>query len=811
MFRKAYPLNIGAGASKEKSPVAAAVENAVFYSDYRSGEATPIFDSGTDSIYGQQTGYSFTRSDSRTYATDFEGIARKTQINELPFNGQRRVQNFVHHASSWTSSTVNVDVERNREGYRGSGKAIRLTDTAGAIHTFNKTFTTEIDPIISAGQEIRSSIKIRILSSQEDYDTFKTGTVSYFRFLEPSIVGTDIDLLTTCPNVNQWYHVCSNVETAAGSIVDCGVTWYASDSGILLDFEIDEPMVELVEGQDNQNPSEFVSNLVGTGKELQLNFPGLNIESPNNKLVWSDQGYYRYYSNTRDSSQHYLSIDKSVVGVNDIPDNQLYCMDIAVRVNAQSGSNSLEVNGYFGYNGGPTSFVDFDKTEIGTIQYLSTIGRINNTAGVGKDAFWLEISPTLDSGEISLDILSMSVKKLDHGSNVDGIKYFPYANGNTVSGNIVTEKRGKYFQPMYSKGLGLWESSTNLITDSHSIGNAVNGWQASGATRVQSSTAAPDLGTCWDITDDFVASAEFYYQTITGLAADTVSYTGSCYFLKDSNTSRFPGLFLITWNAGTSSVYGVTVNTSTGEVEASTGYTPDDIFVEDIGDWWRVSVTGANDSQTEIRLYIYPALTGTSGGAPDVATIGTCTVWGAQLEQNPYPTPLIQTTGSSVTRNDDELLYDPSNYSEDSTVLIEFEFNRPANTSTDAQYLFAAGQDGNNFAGIAIHDSGYPFIVLISNGTSLYIRQNFSIILQENTRYKIATTFSVTTSNIKAYINGIAIEDVAIDTGTQVDKNPTNVYLGYRPPTNQWTDGFIHQVQIIPEFWTESELQAWSK
>ena len=62
-----------------------------------------------------------------------------------------------------------------------------------------------------------------------------------------------------------------------------------------------------------------------------------------------------------------------------------------------------------------------------------------------------------------------------HGANVDGVKYFPYENGNTVSSNVVTEATGSAISTSFAQYLYLPGTSGNYASTPDSVANSITG------------------------------------------------------------------------------------------------------------------------------------------------------------------------------------------------------------------------------------------------------------------------------------------------------------------------------------------------
>ncbi len=167
---------------------------------------------------------------------------------------------------------------------------------------------------------------------------------------------------------------------------------------------------------------------------------------------------------------------------------------------------------------------------------------------------------------------------------------------------------------------------------------------------------APDGTTTADTITDDSSNFEHLLQDVT-IADDSTWWSGSIHILKDNDETRFPELQLLV-QGGTAQLIFVQINTKTGAtaVRSSTGTV--NYYVEDKGNYWRLTVSVLNNStgNTTLRTTIFPAR-GTTLGGSSAATTGSIIVWGFQAENAKFSSSYIPTTDSSVTRTADYLRY----------------------------------------------------------------------------------------------------------------------------------------------------------
>ena len=192
-------------------------------------------------------------------------------------------------------------------------------------------------------------------------------------------------------------------------------------------------------------------------------------------------------------------------------------------------------------------------------------------------------------------------------------------------------------------GLLMEEARTNICLQSEDFGTTWSG----NVTVTVNDDAAPDGNTTADKLDDTSGGANHTITQNISVADDTTSYTFSCFVDKTATSTNF-GVYIEFRSVSIISAI-VFVVASTGAFVNSGG---DAATVEDHGDFWRVSITLANNGSgnTTVRGRLYPA---TGSSALDITETGAIHAWGAQIEAGAFPTSYIPTTTASVTRAKD--------------------------------------------------------------------------------------------------------------------------------------------------------------
>jgi hypothetical protein len=162
----------------------------------------------------------------------------------------------------------------------------------------------------------------------------------------------------------------------------------------------------------------------------------------------------------------------------------------------------------------------------------------------------------------------------------------------------------------------------NQLTYSEQFDNAA--WVKSAGVSVSANTdVAPD-GT---ITADTLTSGGNQIDQSISCSTNTV-YTDSLHFKKTVGAAYQPGMYLL-FSGGTLVIYAVRLNTDTGVATAVSagGFTaPSSFSVTEVGNYWRLSITGNSNNNTTASFRLYANLS--AGGG---AGAGSQIIWGADL------------------------------------------------------------------------------------------------------------------------------------------------------------------------------------
>ena len=236
-----------------------------------------------------------------------------------------------------------------------------------------------------------------------------------------------------------------------------------------------------------------------------------------------------------------------------------------------------------------------------------------------------------------------------HGAGVDGVKYFDYANGNTVDANgVVTEAQGAAIDPttMY---LLMEPAATNLALYSSVFSNVA--WAA----------AASDVSRT--ITENDIAGPD---GAISADKITAVTTTGS-FCIQEIGVTATPHTFSLAVKAGTancfflyyyaSTAYGLAFfDVSDGSVQiVDGGYgSPSNLTITNLlNGWYRLSAIWTPSAGS----YNWGFGIVDAKGSLNITAGKTGYLWGANVVSGSTPTSFIPTTTAAVTRAADALAY----------------------------------------------------------------------------------------------------------------------------------------------------------
>jgi hypothetical protein len=220
----------------------------------------------------------------------------------------------------------------------------------------------------------------------------------------------------------------SNMQAFDTAKTASSTTLTVTITGAVTDLQVED-----VTGQADQNPSNNVSAGVATGPEQVADAwteaaPDYSeVEDSGTKIIWT-RGV-----GTGDA---FVALALADIGLT-IVGGETYILSYNVTENDGVDGNNLFCSSTSSL--APSSVI---STDLGVQTYALVASSNSNLMR------WTALS-SFEGKTLVLENISM--RRAEHGVNVDGVAYFNYANGNTVSGNVVTEAKG---QTLRSDSLG---------------------------------------------------------------------------------------------------------------------------------------------------------------------------------------------------------------------------------------------------------------------------------------------------------------------------------------------------------------------
>ena len=354
-----------------------------------------------------------------------------------------------------------------------------------------------------------------------------------------------------------------------------------------------------------------------------------------------------------------------------------------------------------------------------------------------------------------------------------------------------------------SLGLLIEETRTNLITYSESFDQSY--WQKFDNGLVQANQATSPDGT---------NTADKLYQTASGSTGHIVSaqisttvgtvFTGSVFIKADTFNNPIFAINFRNSGGGSVGYFGRKIDLTNGST--STGFSvPDSFLVTDFGNgWYKITVTQAAPANTvSVRLFIRLETT-----AANAAVF----IWGAQLEEGGFPTSYIPTSGSTVTRSEDNASITGTNFSDfynqdEGTVYVSQKLKAvPDIDRNNLVYLINGGSQIDFFYNVK---KGYTNIFTFGDGGTNYSRfQNGT----DSTDTKTAWAYDVSGDDFKAYYDGIeATNETTNNTPSATSHTQLELGSTASPASGTKYCGHIQQFIYYPTRLPNAQLQNLTK
>lgn len=346
-----------------------------------------------------------------------------------------------------------------------------------------------------------------------------------------------------------------------------------------------------------------------------------------------------------------------------------------------TGANGTIIQGYTAAAGNYTFSIWLRrKTGTGTIQIDAGAGPSTVTITTSWARYSLTQTQTSGFKAVGIKIVTSGDEVYAWGAQLE------YRSAMTIYTPTTTQRITNYIprlansaenqpriesDPVTGQSLGLLieEERTNLCLDNTYLSNLA--WNKA------SGSVTPDINIAFGgaqgvdlFVEDTTNSVHYIFQNITTVS-NTI-YTASAY-VKGYNRNKIRIAFLVS-GVGVGVDFDLTTGTSLGGVIS--GGTLVDYGISTVGNgWYRIWVAGSSvGTAGEIRF----ELLDDSGNRTYTGNgYNGAFIWGAQLEAGSFPTSLIATTTTTLTRGSDILLMDGTNFSSwynnsEGTFFVEF-------------------------------------------------------------------------------------------------------------------------------------------
>jgi uncharacterized lipoprotein NlpE involved in copper resistance len=342
----------------------------------------------------------FTRATSATFE-DFEGVIRTAESSEPRFVGARRVENLLVASQNFADASWNVDTTTTLTPWVSdpNGTTTASTVTADGTNSVIGSYLTGL-----SGETYVFSAWVRRRTG--------SGTISL-------IVGDNVQQAIT--TTSSWQRFAVSDVTSSTNLRAYFVLVTSGD-----EIDIAFAQLELVSGQTNQNPSEYVSTGVANGPELVTNGAFSNGTTDWTALYGTQSvvgGQLEVISDGSASSARSYQIITCLVGKTYLVSGYInpiggITAQILVNINTNTGSPS------------------------GTTGIQASAGTYSFTFIATQTNMYVTLAPSTTTSGFGGAFDNISLKEASHGANIDGVQYFNRLNANTVTAGVVTEATG---------------------------------------------------------------------------------------------------------------------------------------------------------------------------------------------------------------------------------------------------------------------------------------------------------------------------------------------------------------------------------
>lgn len=354
-------------------------------------------------------------------------------------------------------------------------------------------------------------------------------------------------------------------------------------------------------------------------------------------------------------------------------------------------------------------------------------------------------------------------------------------------------------------GLLIEDSSTNLLTYSEDLSNAV--WNKAAVTvdNYSQNTLTPSGSTSYRIVETSATGGHVINRTTSITASGNKKYSYSLYAKAGSRTN----IQMIVTGAGlaTSSDYANfdLANGVLGTVGAGI-----DAIITPVGNgWYRCSISFVPISSGTATLYSWIISSPTAVRAESYAgnIYSYLYVWGFQLEDtSASPSSYMPTTSSTVTRGSDISYLISNNFTswynqDEGCIFTEFKTQQKPLTSFYNNYVFAVRDiTAYNRIHTDVNVNGYLHSAILSSNSS-QVDVSSTTTYTMNTLYRVGVSFKQ--DDVGLSFNSL----LQTDTSSNLPKNMSVIYLGSYDGTASLR-GHLRRFTYYPKRVSNSELQA---
>jgi len=376
---------------------------------------------------------------------------------------------------------------------------------------------------------------------------------------------------------------------------------------------------------DTVTPSEYVSTGVGTGSELVTN----GDFATGDTTGWTTTAPA---TATYDSGEVDLARNSS-----GSPYGQLYQTIATV----EGGTYLLECDvSALSHQVG--AFLDTSTQDLGTTTSTGKFAVVFIASGASARLDVAARGSTVATATID----NITVKQIDHGSNVDSVKNYATLNGNSVASNVVTEAVGANITASTIKGLFMEGAATELSGYS---GDLVNWTLTTTAAAVKDATGLTgEPNEAFTVTDNS-ASVREAREEATNITSGTDTYYMVCYVAYNASPSVYPRLVITHFNGGTQVVEGIILDPSDGSYneQSSDGAV---VSITRIGNFWQVVLSLADNGtgNASSAVALSPAFNTDGSTTENVAAQGSTVFASCELYKTTYSASPVLTTGGTT-------------------------------------------------------------------------------------------------------------------------------------------------------------------